>query len=202
MSSFRNTAEFIAHATGQVGRRIRGMLSRRDLDHDRSEGNRVRAIGREALDGSAETLDMDAFAPVGILGRPSGNATVEAAVGFVGSDGAHPIALSFLDHGRRAVIDAVGLDADETLIYTSALVIKLTADGKIELRTTGGTAVALALKSDVDSLKAQVDALQAAYNAHTHAYAPGPGAPVPTEVPVPTSAASSTVTGSTVVLVE
>jgi hypothetical protein len=208
MSTFRRTADWISEATGQMARRVRGMLSRRDIDHDASNGDRVRAVGREALDGSAETVEMDAFGPVGLIGRPSGNATVESAVGFVGADGSHPVALSFLDHSRRAVIDAVGLDVDETLIYTSALIVKLTRDGKIEHRTTGGTAGPLSLKSDSDALNARVSMVEsslnafiAVYAAHTHLDPVSGSTGTPSNAATP-SASSATINGTAVVMGE
>jgi phage gp45-like len=207
---FRHTAEFIAGATGQMARRLRGMLSRRDLDHDGSTGDRIRALGREAFDGSVETLDMDAFAPVGLIARPSSEDTVESAVGFVGADGSHPVALCFLDHGRRAVINAAGLDADETLVYTSQAFIKLGADGSIELRTISGTAVALALKSDADALNARIATVEAALNAfiaifNTHTQpvvlTPLPVANAPSVQAVP-SASSAVIAGTAKVRAE
>jgi hypothetical protein len=130
---------------------------------------------------------MDAFGPVGVIGRPSGDATVESAVAFVGADGSHPIALSFLDHGRRAVIDAVGLAVDETVLYTSKAVVKIQADGTVEVRSLGGTAAELALLSDAQALNARIATVEAAFNAFLVIWAPfvasypappsGPGVP-------------------------
>ena len=162
--SYRHQRDALSNLAGRAARRIRSLLSRRQLDLDESNGERVTALGREALDGSVEQDEMDAFSPMGFVARPAANATVEAAVSFIGADGAHPIALSYLDHGRRAVIDAVGLKADETIVYTSRGVIKLLADGTIEARSLDGTAKSLAYKSDAEALNARIAEVEAAFN--------------------------------------
>jgi hypothetical protein len=71
--------------------------------------------------------------------------------------------VGYLDGTRRAVIETEGLDVDETIIYTSGLVIRLTAEGTIEARTLGGTAKRLAFHDDVQAIR---DAL----HEHEHTY--------------------------------
>lgn len=166
MISFREGAEWIQSATGGIGRMVRSMISRRFLDNENSDGDRVRALGRESFDGSYEddTRGMDQFSPVGVIGRPADDAAVEVVTAFVGGAGHHPVAVTCLDGTRRAVIDAVGLDADETIVYTSTVIVKLLADGTVEIRSIDGTAVELAKKSDADSLNSRVDTVEQALN--------------------------------------
>ncbi|WP_428262894.1 hypothetical protein [Haliangium sp.] len=173
--NYRHTRDLLGELGGRGARRLRSLISRRQLALDESDGERVTALGREALDGSVEEDAMDSFGPVGLVGRPAGDATVEAAVAFVGADGAHPIALGYVDGTRRAVIDAVGLGADETVVYNSQAVVKLLADGTVEIRSLGGTAVPLATKADVERLRDE-------FLAHLHLAPSGPtGTPLDAE---------------------
>lgn len=59
-----------------------------------------------------------------------------------------------------AVLQAMGLsslNADETLVFTTQTVLYQKADGTIEARSPGGTAVELARKQDVDSIYNAID---------------------------------------------
>ncbi|WP_428264799.1 hypothetical protein [Haliangium sp.] len=183
--NYRHTRDLLGELGGRAARRLRSLISRRQLALDESDGERVTALGREALDGSVEEDEMDSFGPVGLVGRPAGDATVEAAVAFVGADGAHPIALSYVDGTRRAVIDAVGLGADETVVYNSQAVVKLLADGTVEIRSLEGSAQALAFLDSVnqrfDAVESQLQTIAAQLNGHGHLGNLG----APTSPPIP-----------------
>lgn len=188
-------------------RRVRAMLSWRRIDTAESDGDAVTCLGREDEAGAVEADKMDMLSPVGLIARPEDNATVQVLTAYIGGDGDHPVAVGTLDHTRRVIISTVGLDADETIIYTSALVIKLTKDGKIEQGTPGGTVEPPALKSDVDRLQARVDSLEQNFLFHGHATAAtGPVSPpikVPPSAPDPIVATTpATITGAAVVRVE
>jgi hypothetical protein len=73
--------------------------------------------------------------------------------------------------------------------------VRLDMAGDLASFTAGGSAAFLALKSDVDSVKGQLDTLQTTYNAHTHGAPSGGGT---TTTPSATAAGSSTVNGTTV----
>ncbi len=177
--SYRHLQDLKKQYYDPMTRRLRALLSWRRLDLDESTGDRATALGREDETGAVETDEMDVLAPVGIIARPEANVTVEALVGFVGADGDHPVVLNTLDHGRRAIIDAVGLDADETVVYTQQAILKITADGTVEIRSIGGTAVQLATKADVAALKAHFDQ-------HKHAGAFGGTGSAPALTTAPT----------------
>lgn len=207
VGSYRGAAALKNEYFAPMVRRLRAMLSWRRIDTAESDGDAVTCLGREDETGTVETDKMDMLSPVGLIARPEDNATVQVLTAYIGGAGDHPVAVGTLDHTRRAVISTVGLKADETLIYTSALVIKLTADGTIELCSTGGTPVPLATKADVDAVNARVSSLQAAYNAHVHVagalVAPGGGGAVTGSTGTTTANnASATVNGTTVVLAE
>lgn len=158
--SYRNTAEYLTNAAGDLARRVRGALSRRLILNEESNGDHVTTLGREAYDGSHEQDEMDQLAPVGIIGRPADNASVESLVAFVGGDGSHPVSVSCVDGTRRAVIDSIGLKADETVVYTSKSVVKIKADGVVEIRSLDGNAKPLAYKLDADALNNRITALE------------------------------------------
>ena len=122
--------------------------------------------GRTASDQTFEEDLADSFQPVGMVSRPPIEGTVESLTAFVGGNATHPVQVATLDHGRQAVIDVEGLGADETIIYTSSVVIKL-SNGKIEIGTVGGTKETLATLADVE-------AVRDTFLTHIHTNAGGP----------------------------
>lgn len=143
---------------------------------------------------AGETDDVEVFQGVGHAARPAG-ADAEAIAVAVNARDHHVIVATRDGDTLRAVIDAVGLEADETLVYTSRAVVKLLADGTVEIRSTGGTAKELAYKSDAEALNSRIDALESAFNAHTHPTAPTG----PVSTPTPPADTAATVVGTSVV---
>lgn len=83
-------------------------------------------------------------------------------------------------------------DVDARLEVRDGVRLDMTED--LAQFTAGGAAAFLALKEDVDSVKAQVDSLKVSYNTHTHAVA----ALGTSATPLPQNTATSSVTGTTV----
>jgi hypothetical protein len=107
-------------------------------------------VRKATPDAAAETALAEVFPGIGIYARPPSSANAEAIVFNVGGAD-HPIVIALRDEDtRRASAD---IDADETMIYTSQVVVYLKANGTIEARTVGGSALALATKDDIDALK-------------------------------------------------
>jgi hypothetical protein len=88
------------------------------------------------------------------------------------------------DEGYEPVADGLRIEVREGA--------RLDMAGDLAQFTAGGSAAFLALKADVDSVKAQVDNVQLKLNAHTH------GGFAPALVPPESSLTSSTVNGTTV----
>lgn len=178
MTNYRDMKSWREGTIGKRARAIRSMISRREIDPKRSDGDHVVALGREAEDGSFEQDDMDVLGSCGIIARPADDVHVETITLFVGGDDNHPVAVGQLDHTRRYVLRDVGMEPDETIVYTSKTIVKILKDGTVELRNVNGIAVPLALKSDVEALQSRMDALEQAFLTHTHVTA-GAGSPSP-----------------------
>lgn len=151
----------------------------------------------------AEDVDAaELFPGIGFAARPPDGANAEAIVCNVGGRD-HPVIVATRDGDTAAAI-AGGLAPDESLAYTTGLIVKLTATGEIELRAKDGTAQALALLQDALNINARVAALEAAvnalialYNLHTHPVS-GSTATATTNQATP-AATSAAVNGTTVV---
>jgi len=128
MSRFRNHERFRRHYISKEGRRRRGMVSVRIQDSTDEQGRAV-LIGRTASDGTRDSDTGERFAPVGLFGRPAVEAVVESLVIHIGGNPDHPVEANTLDRRRQVIIDAVGLDLDETVVYTSRGAIKIDRDG-------------------------------------------------------------------------
>jgi phage gp45-like len=114
-----------------------------------SPGGRWQLTGYE---GEPTHTDIEVFSGIGISSRPSatsvGNGDAEAIMVRVGSSRAHPVIIATRDESVR-----VDLEEDETAIYNSSSIVKIKADGTIEIGSRGGSVAALALKSDVQAVK-------------------------------------------------
>lgn len=165
----------------EVGARARGEAGRiRRMTITRTNSALYQVTGHRLLDDDVETRDAEIFHGVGFAARPSEDADTEAIVAFVGGPG-NPIIIATRQEAVRRVI-AADLEADETQLHNSAVLIRIKNDGTVEIRTSGGVAQELATKADVA-------ALRATFNTHTHQYAPGPDPPVPTAPPAIAAAA-------------
>lgn len=114
-----------------------------------------------------ETLRAELFGGVGFYARPSANGSPEAMVVMANGDATNPMIIAVRDEKtRQAIVAALGGEPapDTTFVNNSVALVLIKPDGTIEARTAAGTAVALALKSDVDGLVST-------YNGHTHAVA-------------------------------
>jgi phage gp45-like len=128
-----------------------------------SEGGSWQLLGPKDEDGAAEVAaDIEVFQQIGYSSRPVAESG-EVVVVKIGGALTHPVIIATRDESIR-----VDLDEDETAIYNSASIVKVKADGTIEIGSQGGTFAALALKSDVDTIQSQLDG-------HSHTYLPGSG---------------------------
>jgi hypothetical protein len=132
---------------------------------------RVRDADPEEVD------DIEIFHNVGFHARPPAAGkwgpnvaihNVEAIVVNVNSHD-HPVIIATRDADTmRVVVEKVGLNPDETFIYNSKTIVKILADGTVEIRNLDGTAVPLALKSDVEALQARLDTVEQNLIGHVH----------------------------------
>lgn len=145
--SYKNSADF-ARQTGEALRLLRGSIRRMAITLTESAIWRV--IGRQGNE--PETIDSEQFGGVGFYARPPASGKPEAVVVAVGGAATTAI-VATRDEATRAA--SVGnLAAGETAVYNDKAVIVVKADGSVEIRLVGGAAVPLALKSDLDALRA------------------------------------------------
>jgi phage gp45-like len=145
------------------------------------------------IDGTTETQQAEPFSGIGFYARPAASGKPEAIV--VSAAGAKsPAIVATRDEKTRAAV-AGGLAADEAIVFSSAAVVHVRANGTVEIRTPGGSAVPLATLADVQ-------ALREAFNSHVHvltiAAAPGSGGTgtaAPTATPAPAPAGTTVLKG-------
>jgi phage gp45-like len=116
----------------------------------------------EGYDGE-RTSDLEVFQNVGYTSRPKAGSDGEVILGRVGAKSGHPVVLAARDRTTEPTIDP-----DETAIHNSLALVYIKDDGTIEARTKAGAAVSLALKSDVQTIRNELDG-------HAHTYLPGSG---------------------------
>lgn len=108
-----------------------------------------------------ETVEAAPFTGIGFYARPALGKNIEAIVVRIGAAADMPAIVGLRDEDTRSVV-AKDFQDDETGVYNTQVILKMTKDGKIlACPTSGGAPVALALKSDVD-------AAITAHNGHTH----------------------------------
>jgi hypothetical protein len=156
----------------QVGTRARefdGKLRRMVVTRTRSALYQV--TGHLLLDGSTETRDAEVFAGVGFASRPSEDADTEAVVAFLGPG--QPVIVAMRQEAIRRAI-AADLAANETQLHNATTLIRIKANGTVEIRTSGGVAHRLAKASELAALAED-------FYGHGH---PSTGAgPIPTFTP-------------------
>lgn len=169
-------------------------LVRRFVARDTSDPALYEVVGfRDGEDEERDTLEV--FGTLGCVARaPADDDTELVAVAVNARD--HHVVVAARDVATlRAVVESVGLGSDETVVYTSRAVVKLRADGTVEVRALDGTARPLAYKSDVDAVNARVAALELVFNGHVHSGGTLPGGVTGSTTPAATSA---TVEGTSV----
>jgi hypothetical protein len=107
-----------------------------------------------------ETIQAEVFSGIGFFSRPSSSGRPEAVSVNLGADAKTPVVVATRDEATRQK-SAGELAEDETAIFNTQSLVYVKADGTIEARTVGGTALPLATKADLDAvieyLKRQFD---------------------------------------------
>lgn len=126
-----------------------------------TDGAFWQTVGHLLLDNTTrETADAEVFSGVGVYARPPAGANAEAIQIHPGGP-SNPVIVATRDEATRKKMAGDALQ-DETFVFNSQVVIRLSNAGFINCYLLGGpTPVQLALKSDVD-------AVVSAFNGHTH----------------------------------
>lgn len=134
-------------------------------------------IGHSLADvgGDIETRSAEAFTGIGFYARPpdSGGSPEVIAV-FTGKTAGNPVIIAARDERTRKAV--AQLEADETAIFTSKAMIRIKADGTIEIASVGGTPQKLVTKADFD---AHVSWVTTHYHNDPVSGVSGPAAPPP-----------------------
>lgn len=146
------------------------------IQDDTDERGRAVLVGRSASDGSHDRDTGERFAPVGLFGRPAADAVVESLVVQVGGNPDHPVEANTLDRRRQVVIDAVGLELDETVVYTGKGAIKIDRDGVVSVGPVDDFSrfEPLPTRSEFNAAMAKIRANNKAVGMHIHATPQGP----------------------------
>lgn len=111
--------------------------------------------GVRNLDGSTEAMSVEVFPGIGFYARPPAQARAEAIVVNAGGANAPAVVATRDEDTRKAVAD---LAEDEAAMFNSQAVVHVTG-AHVDVRTPGGTAVALATLADVEALRTFVGSL-------------------------------------------
>jgi phage gp45-like len=156
MSFIRRKAEQARQATQREAVELRNLIRR--LAISASEGGIWQLLGPD----DEVMADVEVFQGIGYASRPESSSTgAEAVVVKIGGKLTHPVVIATRDESTR-----VDLDEDETAIFNSTAIVKVKADGTIEIGSHGGTFESLATKADVQTIRDEL-------HKHHHTYVPG-----------------------------
>lgn len=122
--------------------RLRNLARRVVVSLTEAAGGAWQALGYK-LPGDAEDArekfnNVEMFGGVGVHARPAASGRVEAVIIHIGADEEHPVIVATRDRAMQ-----VELEADETAIFNSKTVIRVKADGTVEIGSRGATLTAL-----------------------------------------------------------
>lgn len=136
-----------------------------------TDGGVWQVAGHLLFDNQREAPPAENYPGIGFAARPPAGTSAEAIVVQVGGSN-QPAIVGLRDEATRAKVSAIV--ADEAVVYNSVARVYVKADGTIEIRSHGGTALSLATKADLQAvvtyLKKQFDPAAG----HVHATPSGP----------------------------
>lgn len=142
---------------GKLERLICGLVHR--VRVVATQGALWKVEGHTDFNGNVSSYEAETFEGIGFASRPGAADNAEVIVLQVEAASGHPVIVATRNRDAlKKLIQSEGLEADETVIFASASMVKIKADGTIELGSIGGTFQPLATKSDIDALKAIFDA--------------------------------------------
>lgn len=144
----RQTVRSLRARVGGIGNRVRNVIRRMGVST--TDGALWVLEGVEDYEGNVETDEAEVFSGVGFYSRPARGRDVEAVVARVGGESGHGVVVATRDH---ALVQLLDLGDNETAIATTKAVVKITADGTIEVGSHDGAFAPLATKADIDALR-------------------------------------------------
>lgn len=141
----RRLARDFARAVDPWRRRVENMIRR--VPRIRAADALWEIFGHEDESGQIETDTAEDFSGIGFAARPPDDANAEAIVVHIGASAEHPVVIATRDlETRRGVVEVAKLDADETIVFNSGTMLKLTASGEVLIGKPGGAFKRVALE--------------------------------------------------------
>lgn len=149
------TVAELAAATSPLLRVMRGMVRRFTVSTSRLPIWRL--LGVRGADGDDEVVSAEVFSGVGFAARPAAAGTPEVIAVTVGGSKAVVVVASRDEKTLAGIRATMGeLAAGDTLVYSSAAIVHVRANGTVEVRTPAGTAGALARQQNLEALRAAI----------------------------------------------
>jgi phage gp45-like len=147
--TYRSSEDF-AQETSAFRRYVYGMIRRFAITL--TDAARWQLLGQRGGAGGDEILsDVEAFTGIGFYSRPPSSGGNPEAIG-VGVGGTRTtVIVAARDEATRQAV-AGDLPPDSAAMFNTRAILVINPDGTVEIRTPSGTAVELALKSDVEAV--------------------------------------------------
>lgn len=157
-SGERSAADLAAYGAPLV-RKVAGMVRRLLVEFSSSSIPAHKITGIWQLRGFRElkeVVKLEVFQGIGIWARPPKSDPrphVEAIAVSVGDSDNQVVVATRDEKTRKALVLALDVVEDETLLHNTQAVVAIRADGTIQARSYGGAAVPLATKADLQALR-------------------------------------------------
>jgi phage gp45-like len=123
------------------------------------------------VDNADTERQVEVFSGIGFFARPPDDSNSEVIVVKVGGGSEHPVIIATRDEQtRQAFVAIASMLSDESAMYNSQ--VRVHCQGGEVFVDDGSGAVPLALKSDVDTIRSEL-------NGHEHTYIPTSGVAQP-----------------------
>lgn len=123
--------------------------------------------GRTLISGEKETVRAQVFHGIGRIARPKAGRNVEAIVVREGAAAENPTIVAHRDLDTQKAVFPNGIGEDEQAVFNSVTLVYNRSNGTVEIRTPGGTALALPTLAEHNALRSFV-AAQFSGAGHTH----------------------------------
>lgn len=146
------TSEDFAQETSKFRRFVYGMNRRYKVVS--TAETKWQVLGQRGGQGGDEAPLFEPFTGIGFYSRPPSSGNPEAIGTSIGGAKTTVLVATRDEATRQAV--AGDLAEGETCVYNDKALIVVRADGTVEIRLVGGTAIPLATKQDLDILRTAI----------------------------------------------
>lgn len=148
--SRRNAQEF-NNEQGATSRSLRGMLRRMAIKLTR-RATAWQLLGHRIKGEQQETVDAEPFTGIGFYARPRETSNAEAVLAQIG-EARHVAIIALRDEDLRKLVAGEFTSADVTALFNSQSIVVATSSGKVQAKSIGGTAKAVAYHDELVALR-------------------------------------------------